>query len=215
MVKLIYNDHEVILRNYRARDFIGVFVNEDYELADVKGKTVIDCGAAIGDSSIYFALKGAKRVISFEAYPSIAKIAEQNIKLNDIENVLIVNAACGKDETMLVDPRLGGGPTPLIRVANGAKIPSYSLKSIIQKFQIEEGSVLKIDCEGCEYDFILREDETTLAYFSQIIMEYHHGYNELKKKLEKAGFRVKVSKPVLCHNTFGKLILGKLYAYKD
>ena len=33
-------------------------------------------------------------------------------------------------------------------------------------------NVLKIDCEGCEYDIILRNYDT-LSLFEQVIFEYH------------------------------------------
>jgi hypothetical protein len=47
-------------------------------------------------------------------------------------------------------------------------------------------------------------------------MEYHYGYSLLKRKLENAGFKVKVTKPELCNNQFRReLILGKLYAFKE
>ena len=215
-IKVIYDTHEIIFKDYTAGDVIGVYVKEEYQDINVKDKTIIDCGAAIGDSAIYFSLKGAKRVIAIEAYPKIAKVAEENVKLNNLTNIQIVNAACGIDGFITVDSRLGGGPTPLINTNNGYTVPSYSLKSIIKNFQIEKGSVLKLDCEGCEYDFILNEDISTLEYFDQIIMEYHYGYSLLKGKLENAGFKVKVTKPELCDNQFRRgLILGKLYAFRE
>jgi len=215
-IKVIYGTDEIIFKDYTAGDVIGVYVKEEYQDINVKDKTVIDCGAAIGDSAIYFSLKGAKRVIAIEAYPKIAKVAEENVKLNNLTNIQIVNAACGIDGFITVDSRLGGGPTPLINTNNGYTVPSYSLKSIIKNFQIEKGSVLKLDCEGCEYYFILNEDNSILEYFDQIAMEYHYGYSLLKRKLENAGFKVKVTKPELWNTQYNKgLILGKLYAFKE
>jgi FkbM family methyltransferase len=35
----------------------------------VEGRVVVDVGAFVGDSTIYFALKGADRVITVEPYP--------------------------------------------------------------------------------------------------------------------------------------------------
>jgi predicted O-methyltransferase YrrM len=42
---------------------LEIFEEDMYEILDVKGKIVVDVGAYIGDSAIYFALKGAKRAI--------------------------------------------------------------------------------------------------------------------------------------------------------
>ncbi|HDD64256.1 MAG TPA: hypothetical protein ENF53_03775 [Thermoprotei archaeon] len=47
----------------------AVFYKETYRFLDVKDKVVIDVGAWVGDSSVYFALKGAKKVIAMEPHP--------------------------------------------------------------------------------------------------------------------------------------------------
>ena len=59
-----------------------------------------------------------------------------------------------------------------------------------------ENAVMKIDCEGSEYDFILNTDIKSLRKFQQIIIEYHYGYRNLVKKLKSARFKVKITRPV-------------------
>jgi hypothetical protein len=54
-----------------------------------------------------------------------------------------------------------------------------------------------MDCEGCEYDVIFSSSKETLKRFSHIQIEYHYGYKNLKEKLEKCGFSVKVTRPVI------------------
>lgn len=201
-VKITYNGRKILFQNYRQGDIFGVFVNEEYGLVDVKDRTVIDCGAAIGDSTIYFAIKGARRVLGFELDPQISKVAEDNLRLNGVNSAYILNAGCGKDGTYMLNN-------------DTIQIPIFSLRTIVERFQVEDGSILKIDCEGCEYEFLLNESNETLSRFSQIIMEYHHGYEALKKKLEKAGFRVKATTPMLVRHPTGNQILGRLYAYRD
>ncbi|MFZ8812023.1 MAG: FkbM family methyltransferase [Pyrobaculum sp.] len=75
------------------------------------------------------------------------------------------------------------------------KVRMYTLKTLIKEFKVEEGSVLKMDCEGCEYEAVLNADPGDLAVFSQVIIEYHDGYSEIKKHLEAAGFSTEV-KPI-------------------
>jgi hypothetical protein len=69
-----------------------------------------------------------------------------------------------------------------------------SLQDIIDKSEVTP-TILKVDCEGCEYDVILSASSATLLNFSHIQIEYHYGYENLKKKLEKEGFIVKVTEP--------------------
>ncbi len=50
-----------------------------------------------------------------------------------------------------------------------------------------------MDCEGCEYESVLNADPGDLAVFSQIVIEYHNGYREIKRHLEAAGFSTEIS----------------------
>ena len=80
------------------------------------------------------------------------------------------------------------------RTSKVKNIQILSLEEIIDKFKINEG-VLEMDCEGCEYSAILESSNRTLRKFSRIIIEYHHGYINLVKKLKAAGFEVKYTLP--------------------
>jgi len=70
-----------------------VFDDGDYEPLDVSGRVVVDVGAYVGDSAIYFALRGAKKVIAVEPHPGAFAEMLDNIKLNNLEGVIIpINA---------------------------------------------------------------------------------------------------------------------------
>ena len=54
--------------------------------------------------------------------------------------------------------------------------------------------VMKIDCEGGEYDIILGADDDSLSQIENIVGEYHGSdpteHANLFSRLEKAGFKV-------------------------
>ena len=75
------------------------------------------------------------------------------------------------------------------------KVRMYTLRTLIKDFEIEDGSVLKMECEGCEYEPVLNADPGNLAVFSQIVIECHNGYREIKRHLEAAGFSTEI-KPI-------------------
>ena len=65
-------------------DIRGVFYFEEYKILKPENEIVIDIGASIGDSAIYFALNRAKHVIALEPYLSTFNLAVQNIKVNNL-----------------------------------------------------------------------------------------------------------------------------------
>lgn len=73
-------------------DAASIFAASCYR-ANVNGKTVIDIGANIGDSAIYFCLNNAERVIALEPFPFSYKYAAMNVTANKMNNKIeILNA---------------------------------------------------------------------------------------------------------------------------
>jgi len=50
-------------------DLADVFGSEEFKSMNFLNKIVLDIGANIGDSSIYFATLGAKKVMAVEPFP--------------------------------------------------------------------------------------------------------------------------------------------------
>ena len=67
-------------------------------------------------------------------------------------------------------------------------------------FNIKE-AVLKMDCEGCEYN-LLNEDRDTIRRFKRIQIEYHYGYEELYNYLKDNNFDVKYTEPRSVYNSY-------------
>ena len=91
-------------------------------------------------------------------------------------------------------------------VANGKK-NTISLRDIVMAYGIHAGA-LKMDCEGGEYDILLKSENETIRAFSHIAMEYHMGYGQIVRKLRSAGYLVSLKK----HRGFGDRF-GLLFAY--
>ena len=226
-----YNQEEdiVILDNlgYPARLFsatgngelVPIFNNKDYDFLNVKGRTVIDIGANIADSSIYFALEDAEHVIALEPYPKNYQIAKKNIALNDLSSkITLLNAAGGaKDKEIFINTSYCGICKPLEASSTGENITIISLNTLVRKFNLN-AACLKIDCEGCEYDMVLDASADVLKRFSRIQIEYHYGYKDLYNKLKQCGFKVQVTKPIYIKNELAKrrsMYVGYLYASQN
>lgn len=175
-------------------DTILAFSDTDgtYEKLPLAEKTIIDIGACTGDTSIYFVLKGAKKVIAVEPFPKNFEILEKNIRENQFDKSIIpILAACGSSKKEIsIDPNQHHGMRSILHeYPNGMKISTITLDEIIKNFEIND-AILKLDCEGCEYEIILNSTSAILQKFSDIQIEYHNGYKNLEEKLISSGFDV-------------------------
>jgi hypothetical protein len=142
-----------------------------YGRPDLKGHIVIDVGAAIGDSALYFCGLGAERVYAFEPDKATVELLRENISLNGLEGRIIV----------LEQPATAD-----------------SIDDIIKSITPDDRRLfLKLDCEGCEFE-LLRElsSNNSLSRIDEVVLEYHkeHGrVADLLNYLKKSGF----DKPVM------------------
>ncbi len=169
-----------------------------YDDLDVGGRTVVDVGAGVGDTAILFSLRGARRVIALEPYPWLYGEALLNIEANGLaDRVVLVNAGLGATDGEVCADFNDIEEYSVFRPGGrcDVRVRMYTLRTLIREFEIEDGSVLKMDCEGCEYETVLNADLGDLVVFSQIVIEYHNGYREIKRRLEAAGFSTEV-KPI-------------------
>jgi FkbM family methyltransferase len=211
-IELEYQNRKIYFyydTNKQPNSTIGLinenFIVGQYKWLDVKGKDVVDVGANVGDTAIYFALKGAKHVYAFEPYPYSYNIAMKNIKLNHLEDkITLLKEGCGKSRFVTIkEDYENTGSTDLKNFKEGKKIRIESLDEIVKRFNLKHAA-LKVDCEGCEYDLILNASDEALHTFDQIIMEYHYGYINIVKRLRQASFAVKYSLP-------NRMQLGLIY----
>jgi len=167
-------------------DIHGIFLKEEYSFLPVNNNIVIDIGANIGDSTLYFCLRGARKVIAIAPLKTNCEMAKINIEKNGFsEKVEILLAGCS-DKSASITSELDSNKIQ--------KIPLMTLSDILEKYDIQS-AVLKMDCEGCEYNSILSSPKETLRKFTNIQIEYHYGYKNLKAKLEKCDFKVSVTDP--------------------
>ncbi len=147
---------------------------------DVKDREVVDIGANIGDSAIWFAINGAKHVYAFEPLPNVYSVAVENIKLNNLEDrITFFNAAVGlKDGEVLVPSSVNieKSGTYSINYQGDVKVPVYSIERI--RRMIKDPYLLKMDCEGCEAEIIMNFDMD----FEKIIFEAHQRISKIPNK---------------------------------
>jgi len=159
------------------RSIYDIFDCGEYELLDVSGKIVIDVGAFVGDSAIYFAFKGARKVIAIEPHPGAYAEMMENIRLNNLEGVIVpINAGLASKSGRISIENISVNSTLSIHYKLSdcpEGVPAITLGELVDKFGIEgNDAVIKMDCEGCEFDLILNDYEH-IRLFRELILEVH------------------------------------------
>ena len=183
-------------------NIVWIFVKHVYGL-DFKGKNVIDIGMSNGDSSIYFAFQGAKRVIGFEPFEESYELAIKNITRSGLEHVIeplkvAVNARSGTTDLFVYENRPTDNSVDFGNMIHSKRdltsltIQGISLSEAIDMFKGENIDFLKMDCEGCEYGVLRSLDISQFDKIHQIALEYHNGPQELPDLLSTMGFKTSV-----------------------
>jgi FkbM family methyltransferase len=163
------------------------------------GWHIIDIGAGLGDFAIDAAQHGAL-VCAYEPFPESFDLLKQNLSLNKIENVLpMAEAISGRAGTLQLELTGAAVQHKTINVSGKSKVISASAITLDQVLFRLNGSrcdLLKMDCEGAEYDILMRADEACWSRIGQIVLEYHdgvteHSHQDLIDFFEKRGFKTR------------------------
>lgn len=108
------------LMNGEFASFFG-----DYNfLNPILGNTLIDIGANITDSSIWFAISGASKIIALETYKYSYNMAIKNLEMNNMNDIIILlNAGYGRDGEIEVKDTIANIGSVLEEFKGGLKVP--------------------------------------------------------------------------------------------
>lgn len=171
---------------------------------DYHGNFVIDVGGYIGETALFFAQRGARRVFCVEPAPDNLRLLEQNISQSSFKDKIVVIRAAILDKDGIVEFYMDDQSHHSYHVAdyhefmkNYTREPSkhnvqaMSFQSLIEYTGLEEVDVVKLDCEGSEYDILLGTPDSVLKRVRKYIIEYHNGPDVLVKRLDDLGYKVR------------------------
>lgn len=180
--------------------------NNYYFETENKQPVIVDVGAHIGLSSLYFKkLYPEARILCVEPNPVNIRLLRQNIEVNRLENVAVVEAAVDvvTGERELYVDGTGNKWFSTGSFTKKAWDGSQENKAIkVATKTLDElvdwpVDLLKMDVEGAEQE-VLMSSSKALGQVRQLMVEYHpiHGNSivELAEFLEEQGFEVGVYK---------------------
>lgn len=202
-----------------------VFIEKDYNLLSKDDLVVFDIGMNIGISSLFFALnKNVNKIYSFEPVLPTYTQAVYNLGLNTAysKKVEAFNFGLGgstRVEKVLYNAQAKGNcgirlDSSLVLDKNNAEEIQINIKNIVEVLpnllakHAEQKKVLKIDCEGAEYEILEKLSELNLlADVDVLLIEWHDkGAKILEDLLIKNNFRI-ISRYLTS-------ITGMIYAFK-
>lgn len=179
-----------------------VFVRREYGvLRDYN--TIVDIGANLGCFAIYAARQCDNpnvRIFCFEPVESNFRVLQENIRSNSLEGRIMpfkfaVAGSSGERTIMRAD-----SPINSFEISYGSSktesVICTTIPEIIESHGLSEIDLLKVNCEGAEYEIFEKCPKRDLNRIRRIRLEYHNLDNErrngvwLKKWLEENEFRV-------------------------
>ena len=174
------------------------------------GSVVLDIGANIGTFSVYAGTSArGVTIYAYEPTAGFFALLGDNIRLNGLEHqVKCFNLAVGADSrvrqlalesTTFSFPTLT--PPAGDQVTRTVDVQATSLADILDANALERVDLLKMDCEGAEYETLYGTPDQYLARIGEIRMEYHQLPGERCNKqalaafLQSRGYRITMVTP--------------------
>ena len=202
-VRMVNKDGSVITCRLKYGNDFGhlkeIYVYQAYG-SDFKDANVVDIGASNGDSSVFFAKRGAKKVIGFEPDNRSYNLALENVRASGVEQIVTIynkaiSSSTGQTKLFMYKENPNANsidkenmvilPDDAISEEN---VECISLREVIMMFGGEGIDLLKMDCEGCEYKVLNSLDANDYSRIERVYLEYHNGIQNLPETLERNGF---------------------------
>jgi len=184
-----------------------------------RNASVVDIGCATGDFGLFAANRNCSEYIGVDPVKNSLELAEKNFSLNErVKHYSLVCAAVvghkreiftSKDESKVSSLHLAASENSF----SDSQVDTLLLVEIVKRTKNGFIDILKMDCEGMEFEIILESDPIVFQSIGSITMEVHLASSsdtrcrQLIEFLVQVGYQVAyVESPV--HRT-----LGYLYAH--
>jgi FkbM family methyltransferase len=167
--------------------FDEVFVRGDYDQDFGAPLTIIDAGAHIGLTSVFFTLKYPQaRIVAVEPEDANFALLQRHAAL--YPNIMPVHAGLWSRETRLKVSN-PGAPTWSFRVEESADgFPAVTIDGLMKRFGFEHVDLVKIDIEGSEVE-VMDHCDSWLGKVHALALETHDRFGPRSTESVEAAIR--------------------------
>ncbi|MEM4898116.1 MAG: FkbM family methyltransferase [Pyrobaculum sp.] len=161
---------------------------EEMYAAGVKDRVVVDVGAYIGDTAMFYVSRGARRVYAFEPVERHFRYLVDNVARNNaVDRVVAFNYGLWVEDGVL-KVKYGSLATGLT-VGDEVELKVRRLGDVLREIAETEGEIdlVKMDCEGCEYALLTTPCEV-IRLARQYIVEIHGAPAPIVNHMSKCGY---------------------------
>lgn len=174
-LSLHYQRPYEVLHTYKE-----LFEDEIYNFKTTKENPfIIDCGANIGLSVLYFkGLHPKATVLAFEPDAANFKLLQKNITANGLKDVTAMQSAVWThNDTVSFSSNGSQGSQISNENKNSVTVKASRLADFLNQKQVD---FLKIDIEGAEWE-VLKDCAPYLHHVQDLFVEYHGKVDEAEK----------------------------------
>lgn len=180
---------------------VGILGEDEYHLAGLKlSGWALDIGAHVGTIAIALAMDHPNlKVIAVEPVPDNAELIRRSVASNGLsERVFVEEAGAGAigqatvpchyaytahdipDQGYVEQNRFIGNLWRDLGEGTVIDAPVVTIPGLMDKYGIDEFRFVKIDCEGCEWEFLAEHTQA----IEEMVGEWHDGpFSRIKKLL--------------------------------
>jgi len=198
-INLLKNNLNVFLRKGSSdvEVFEQVLVNQEYfpllEKLSFTGShniKIVDCGANIGLSAMYFNLyfKQKTELYLLEPFQDNLSLIKKNLEENSISATVLDKALWTSNGKLSLDNSFRDGKEWSLTVKEDVKgkIQGITLKELMLDLDLTEIDILKVDIEGSEFPVFIesKENLSCLNKVKYLFMEIHDDIGDRKRLYE-------------------------------
>lgn len=177
-----------------------VFVRKRYGSVE-RFRTIVDVGANVGSFALYAAQSCPEaRIFCYEPEQQNFSLLKQNLRINGLEGRVAafqcaVGSSSGRRKLATVGVSQTNAFDYVHESASHQVVDCTSLREILTEHRLESLDLLKMNCEGAEYEILKGFSKSDFDRIANIRLEYHNldasrNGESLSRYLEAQGYRI-------------------------